>query len=305
MLAGALALGALAAPRPAAACSVCGCGDPLVVVSDGTPRGVPLRLALDFESLTARARSDDHPAFDESLLQLTVRPVLVVSPTPSLNLVLQLPLVAKDWRLGPEGHAVLRSRRFGVGDLDLGARWFFFDRADMNHQSRQNLALSAGSSLPTGGDDARVRGERVDEHAQLGTGAFGPYVGLLYAFHRDPWNVYLNATWRTHTANAYEYRYGDAVLGTARVELRPWERVAFGIGVDGRWAAHDVQSGERQQNTGGGLLALTPGATANVFGELWLVARVQVPVGTWLHGRQHFGPTVLLSVQYQVRGLGE
>ena len=75
--------------------------------------------------------------------------------------------------------------------------------------------------------------------------------------------------------------------------------------MDGRYAAHDLSSGVRQRNTGGGLLALTPGATVNVVGDLWLVARVQVPTGTWLYGQQHFGPTVTVSLQYQVRKFWE
>jgi hypothetical protein len=82
---------------------------------------------------------------------------------------------------------------------------------------------------------------------------------------------------------------------------RRWERLALGLGVDGRWAARDVSLGERQENTGGLLIAVTPGVTVNLSGPLGLIARVQVPVATRLYGEQHFGPTGTASLQYQRR----
>ncbi len=292
---------ALGAPAPAVACSVCGCGDPTVLASEARPAAGWLRLALDLEVLTARARSDDHPALTESLLQLTVRPVVVVSPTLALSLVLQLPFVLKDWSLGDGARTLARSRRFNLGDLDLGVRWFLVDSTSFARQRRQSLALSASSNFPTGPADAEdAEGERIDEHAQLGTGAFSPAAGLLYALHQDPWNLFLAASYRAHTRNRFGYRYGDAVLWTARLELRPLERLAIGLGLDGRYAWRDDASGEPQQNTGGLAVALTPGAIVNLAGPFWLYARLQAPVLTKLLGEQRLGPTAFLSVQYSL-----
>ncbi|HEY3357584.1 MAG TPA: hypothetical protein VGQ83_30310 [Polyangia bacterium] len=294
-----LAFTAALAPGRARACSVCGCGDPLVAASEARPISGWLRLALDFEYLTAEARSDEQPALTESLTQLTIRPVVIVSPTDSLNLVLQVPFVYKDWSLGGAGGSVASAKPFGLGDIDFGVRWFLLDRTDLRRQRRWNLALSAGSSFPTGADDERVHGVRIDDHAQLGTGAFGPYGGALYAWHQDPWNLFVTASYRTHTTNSYGYRFGEAVLFSVRGELRPWERLAFGLGLDGRWAARDTLSGERQENTGGLLLALTPGVIVNLVDPgLWLQVRVQVPVLSRLYGEQSVGPVVTASLQY-------
>jgi hypothetical protein len=170
-----LVAGAATPPR-AAACSVCGCGDPLVDVSDSVPYAAPLRIALDFEVLTASAASDEDPAARESVTQVTLRPVIVYSPTEELNLVLQVPLVHKDWSLSrgaEEGSAT----HMGLGDIDVGARWFFFQRTSFESQSRQALGVTGGITLPTGPTGATENGVRLDDQAQLGTGAFGPYRG--------------------------------------------------------------------------------------------------------------------------------
>jgi hypothetical protein len=99
------ALALATAPNAARACSVCGCGDPLVSVSEARPMSGRLRAGLDFEYLTMRARSDEDPTLTERLTQATFRPLVIYSPSERLNLVLQVPLVAKRWTLsGAWGH---------------------------------------------------------------------------------------------------------------------------------------------------------------------------------------------------------
>src|SRR5262245_44970645 len=188
----------------ALACSVCGCGDPLVDASDSVPHASRFRLALDVEYLTASARMDEDPAGTESVTQETLRPVFVYSPTEALNFVLQVPFTRKDWStsgLMDNSQAV----NTGLGDLDLGARWFFWRSTDMGAQSRQALGVSAGITAPTGADDAKAGADRLDDHAQLGTGSWGPYVGAVYAYHRDPWNAFASITLRGHTTNSFDY----------------------------------------------------------------------------------------------------
>lgn len=297
LLAIALATALFAGVHDARACSVCGSGDPLVAAGDSLPRSNVFRLALEGEYLEARARSDDDPALTEAVRQLTLGPVLVASPLDTLNLVLRVPVVYKDWRLS--GGAVdERLTHAGLGDVDLGARWFFWDQADFDTETRQDVAVTAGTSLPTGPNHATDAGVRIDEHAQLGTGSFGPYAGLLYAYHRDPWNAVVSVTGRVHTTNSYGYRYGPAILFSLGPLVRPWERAAFGLGIDGRYALHDTVDGATRRNTGGLVTALTPNARVNAFANAWLGFRVQIPVYTRLFGVQHVGPTLGASLDY-------
>ncbi len=289
----------LAAERPAEACSVCGCGDPLVDVTDSMPVMTPLRLALDFEVLSATAASDDDPGSSESLSQPALRPVIVWSPTETQNFVAQIPLVRKDWSL--TGDEMAQATNTGLGDIDLGARWFFWSARDMPNMSRQSLGVSAGLTLPTGPNDATQDGERLDDHAQLGTGSYGPYLGVLYAYHRDPWNFFGSVTGQVHSRNSFGYRYGPAVKWATRVDYRIVDRVAVSAGIDGRYAARDDVDDEEQVNTGGFLLAVSPGASVNLFEDVWLRGRVQLPVVTSLYGDQSVGPTFFASVEMLIR----
>src|SRR5271165_2454540 len=204
-----LVCSALWAP-PAEACSVCGCGDPLFAAGDSNPMAGTFRLALDYTVLTASARSDDNPAQMESLVQQTFLPVLVYSPTNTLNLVLQVPLVWKQWSLVGGGLPSESASPFGLGDIELGLRYFVWTDSDFTHLRRQNFALSAGTSVPTGADDAAVNGQRIDQHAQLGTGAWGPYLGALYTYAQDPWTFSGTLTGRYRTTNSYGYQFGAA-----------------------------------------------------------------------------------------------
>ena len=288
------------APAVARACSVCGCGDPLVLAGDSMPVANTLRFALEYEYLSATARSDDDPERTETLNQMTLRPVVVYSPFSRVNVVLQVPLVRKDWALSPTptepGETAVP---FGLGDLDLGIRVFLWEATSIQSQRRQNLALTAGTSFPTGRDDATTAdGERIDQHAQLGTGAWGPYVGALYAFHQDPWNFFLSVTGRFRTTNSFQYRYGDAVLWSAQLRFRVIEPLALQAGIDGRYAARDRSAGVLQENTGGLVVSAVPGLAWNVSGPIWLLAQVQIPFATHLFGEQTVGVTASASLQF-------
>jgi hypothetical protein len=272
---------------------VCGCGDPLVDASDSVPYAAPLRLALDFEVLSASAGADVDA---ESLTQLTLRPVVVYSPSEALNLVLQMPLVRKDWAQGAD--AVTTT---GLGDVDLGARWFVLRSTNVADMTRQAFGVIAGVTLPTGANDATADGVRLDDHAQLGTGALGGYAGVTYAFHHDPWNLYTSAAVHGHATSAADYHYGTAIAWTGRLDYRVIDGLAIEAGVDGRWAAEDRAGGDAQGDTGGLVVALTPGAAVNLFGDAWLRGRVQLPVVKVLDGRQDVGPTFFVSAELLVR----
>jgi hypothetical protein len=293
---------ALLGPAPAAACSVCACGDPLVSAAEGPGRGGDLRLALEAEYLTQHAGSEGDPASTDLLDQYTLRLTAVYSPVDPLNLVLSIPLVRKKlWTEPSAGPAVPTSDLTGLGDVEVGARLFVLDAVDFAAQRRQGVAVSAGTSIPTGPDDARdASGQLVDQHGQLGTGAWGPYAGVSYRFRQDPWSALLSISGRLRTENAHGYRYGNALLWTAQAQWSPLAWLALGLGVDGRDAAQDQEHGAPVENTGGLVLAATPSAYVELFQGLWLTVRAQLPFLTHLVGDQWVGPTVSAGLAYQV-----
>ncbi len=280
---------------------MCGCGDPLFAAGDSKPMAGTLRVAFDYLVLSARAQSDDNPAQTESLVQQTFLPVLVYSPTNELNLVLQVPLSWKQWTLVGGGLPTESASPFGVGDIEFGLRYFVWTDTDFTELRRHSIALSAGTSTPTGADDIEVDGERIDQHAQLGTGAWGPYLGLLYTFAQPRWNVTATLTGRYRTTNSYGYQFGAAVLFGVAARYFFVENFGLSIGLDGRQALHDVQNGQSQLNTGGFLLALVPGFSWNLTGALWLQAQVQIPVASHLYGVQSVGPVVTAGLQFLFR----
>lgn len=282
------------------ACSVCGTGDPLVAAGDARPVAGELKVAIENQFLTATAVMDDNPMMKESLMQYSVRPVFVYSPAEFMNFVVAIPLTYKDFQAS---NVVTRmpmdgSRLFGLADIDIGTRWFLFQKADLSRQMRHSLSLTAGLTLPTGNNDASQNGMRLDEHAQIGTGSWGPYAGLMYAFHRDPWNFSVYGAFRYHTANKYNYVYGAGVLAGIAGQFRIWEPFAVTLGVDARYAFNDNAAGIVQVNTGGAVLNITPGFIVNIAGGLWLKGNAQVPVYTKLSGKQGVGATFNLNIEY-------
>ena len=296
--AAALAVSATLFAMSAEACSVCGCGDPLFVAGDSKPMAGTWRFAFDYIYLTASARSDDNPAQTESLVQMTFLPAVVYSPTDALNLVLQVPVTWKQWTLTGGGLPEETASPFGLGDIELSARYFVWSATDLAARQRQSFAVTAGTSFPTGGDDTEVDGQRIDQHAQLGTGAFGPYVGGLYTFNQDPWTFTGTVTGRYRTTNSYGYRFGGAVLFGLTARYRIVAPFFFSLGVDGRFAMRDNDSGQTQLNTGGFLLAATPGVMWNLTDGLWLQAQAQLPFATHLYGVQSVGPVVTVGLQF-------
>ncbi len=76
-LAALVALACAFVAETAAACSVCGCGDPLVSAGDSSPMAGQLRFSLEGEYLRMRSGG---LAERETLTQATLRPVAVYSP---------------------------------------------------------------------------------------------------------------------------------------------------------------------------------------------------------------------------------
>ncbi len=298
--AGLLALAAaLLAPPPARACSVCACGDPLAAVAETPGNRGSLRLSLEAEALTMTAGSESAPGMSDELTQWTLRPSAVWSPLPSLNLALTLPFTNKRMVETGMGLQTPTSDLTGLGDVELGLRWFVFESVDFGARLSQSGAVMAGTSFPTGSNEAVVDGVRVDEHGQLGTGGFGPYLGLFYRLGGDVWSGFATASGRYRTENSHGYRYGESLQWALQGMWQPGSWFAASLSLDGRSAAADREGGAAVPNTGGLVLALTPAVHFNVFGGGWLFARAQLPVYTSLLGEQTVGPVFTAGIRYE------
>jgi len=222
-----------------------------------------------------------------------MRLAAVYSPLDRLNLVLGVPITSKVMKSLSTGDQL--SDETGLGDLDVGARWFAFTSADMGARRAQSLGLSLGTSLPTG-----PRSARLDEHAQLGTGSWGPYAGLLYRVGQGDFAAVASVTGRLRTENADGYRYGSALLWSVSGEYDVTKRIAVAVGLDGRNAGVDRDDLGAVEGTGGLLMAVAPAVSFGLSSGLFVTARAQIPVVKQLKGEQDVGPTVNVGLQWQV-----
>jgi hypothetical protein len=307
--------GLLARASPAAACSLCGCGDPLLASGDPAAITGQLRLQLDTEYVRVDAGTDGQPGFTDKLTQWSYRLNAVYRPIEALSLSVTVPLVAKAIRTVGGGASVTSSDLTGIGDVEVAARHALWSAVSFGARRVQEVALSLGSSLPTGKKDASTTdpatGDRllVDPHGQVGTGGWGPFAGLHYRFEQGDWLAFASLSYRIRTEASYfdgtRYKFGDATLWSVHGQYRPLRRLALDLGLDGRRAradrATDAAGAVTPQvdNTGGTLLAAAPGVYFNPAGAVWLFLRAQVPVYRHLFGEQDVHSTVVTGVQFQ------
>jgi hypothetical protein len=291
---------AFAAP-PALACSVCGCGDPLVGVGQVAGPAGQLGLELDGQWLSQKA-GGDVPDTTDLLNQYSVLLTASYTPVANLNLVVTLPWVWKNMQMEmPDGSRMTSSNLNGFGDMQLGIRWFFWEDTDVGNRTRQTLSVSASTFAPTGNNAAvQSDGERVDEHGQIGTGGWGPSAGLFYRIQGDVWSGYAGVWGLYRSVNSSGYRFGSAALWTVAGQYQPIDWLAVALAVDGRAAGSDVQDGAAVENTGGFLLAAVPAVYVKVFPGGWLLAKAQLPFATKLNGVQTIGPVITAGLRYEL-----
>jgi hypothetical protein len=288
---------------------------------------------LDFEDvyLTASAVGDAPGSNQwESLRQTNLNTTLSYAPTDDLTLVVMLPLVQKYWSLdeGPDnidaGAGSTQSiadtgTPFGIGDINVGIRYFFWGETDFQTKTHQALAISVGSYLPTGGTNivSGITGEPIDTHAQLGTGAIGLYAGLLYNHVWENFTLSANANVVYHTqaltadftSPVYEYTFGTSYTGGISGQLKVSDSLAVGLAAEGRYTDPDSEPNGNlplvagvatwdTPNTGGTVIDLSPAVYWNATGTAVLYGKVQVPTITNFIGQQTLGPTYIFGTQF-------
>jgi hypothetical protein len=307
----ALAAAGLIAAAPALACSVCGCGDPLISTSDPAATSGTLRLQLDGEFLRIDAGTDGVPGSTDQLTQRSYRLNVAWRPIEPVTLSATLPVVSKRIRAVGNGTSVTNSDLTGIGDAELSARYTLLrsvmEEAELFHE----LAVSIGTAIPTGAHDAKEAGALIDPHGQLGTGGWGPFAGLHYRVERGEWTGFASLSFRVRTEASYfdgtRYKFGDALLWSLHGQYLVAHRVALDLGLDGRDARADRMvepDGTLTSavgNTGGTLWSLAPGVYVDATAGFWIFARGQVPVVKRLLGEQDVKPSFTVGVQVLVR----
>jgi hypothetical protein len=306
---------------PLYACSVCGCGDPLASSATTQPSEGSWRLDIQNIYLTASAESDDLTGSTETVRQVNLNTTLTYDASDDLALSVMFPLVEKYWYYVASLTALSQGigndegTPFGIGDMMVGFRYFFWKETNFQTKQHQALAVSAGAYLPTGGTNftSLITGNNLDTHAQLGTGAFAFYLGLLYNHVWDDFSLNVSGT-AVHRTTAYtndpnspvyDYSFGSSFTGGITGQLKIADPLALSLAVEGRYAYADTELNPLvgpgivdTPGTGGTVIDLTPGVSWNITGTSSLYAKVQIPVYTALIGTQEVDPTYLVGTSF-------
>lgn len=267
---------------------MCRCGDPTFNAL-GTDIYSPgaFRLAVDWDRMEkTQGPSDDL----ESQVADTVTATLSYSFGERLNLVARVPYTFKTLTMAGDEMAEV-TKTSGFADPEFFA-WYRLWASDLvpGVGRRAWVSILAGVKTSWGQDDLTgPDGERLDEHVQPGTGSTDVLAGLGGFYLLDAASsLYGSTQYRWTGTNKYGYQYGRILLANLGYERKLGAAVDAVLELNYRWAGKDTVdgSGDKDPDTGGSILYLTPRLLVNVAGGL--VARVAVLIPTFrnLNGYQ-------------------
>jgi hypothetical protein len=289
---------------PARACSICRCGDPTfnALGTDIYTAG-RFRLALDWD----RFDKENGTSEEQGARRLRALDATITGRDEEVE---NRFTATVSYSFGETVTAVARvpwsSRRLTTTDLvdDTGSTTRTSDLSDPEVYGlvklwssrlapglgrRAWVSLVAGVKTPWGRNDLAEGGERLDEHAQAGTGSTDVFAGVSAVYLLDPRSsIFTSAQYRRTGTNDHDYRYGNVTLLNAAYE-RKLGTIADGVvELNYRHAQQDTidAEGNLDRNTGGDVLYLTPRVIVDVGRGLLARATVQIPVVRSLYGDQ-------------------
>ena len=279
------------APAAVRACSICRCGDPTFnalgsnIYSDGQ-----LHFALDWDRFNkSQLTEEDGETGTDREVENRVTATVSYSIAERVVLVARVPWsfrrltttlpdetteVETNGLSDPEVYALVRlwSSTFGPG---MGRRTW--------------LSAVGGVKTSWGRNDVRDNGERVDEHAQPGTGSTDLFGGLsaIHIFD-DHSSLFASAQYRGTGRNKFGYKYGNIAMVNVAYERKLTETLDGVVELNYRHSKRDEVdfTHELDPNTGGGILYVTPRLVFAVAPKVVLRAAAQIPVAKSLYGVQ-------------------
>lgn len=283
----------LLSPAPAQACAACASGDPtLTVMGTGKPSAGRLRFAAEVRMRTDAIGERGVNRLDLREESLSLGASWTMNATTTW--AVRAPLV----RRSVEDVSGAIDRVVGLADSELRVRHTVYtDRATA---AGHLVTVAAGSGLPTGSvltDDAGVP---LPIHAQPGTGAFVPMLGLSWGGFSPPWSSFvgLSAWWPLE--GDLSLQAGRSLRASAAGQWQPSSSWAFRMGVDGRWDGVSKEQGATEPDSGGGILFASPEVLWSPSADLLIGLAIRWPVLNALRGRHEEGPVPSLTLTWDV-----
>lgn len=217
-----LALLTLPISTTAHACATCGAGDPTLQIV-GMEQPIEGRFRLGAVVTHQSIADDDAQTFDQ---RVTLGASWAFGDAAVLSL--SLPFVWREVRYA----TLAEDHTLGLGDADLRARVTLF--RDRNFAPAHRLLIDVGSRLPTGMVLGNAQG-LLPLQAQPGTGAFEPYVGVLWISNVDDFSLWGQANVAFPFTGTDGWRNGIAVRANAAAQWQPIPEFALRVLVDSRF----------------------------------------------------------------------
>ena len=295
MLAGALVALLLTFAAPAShACSQCMCGAPFP--SDVLGGTVPMQIRYGFEDrYLSKSNALDEGPGDELEQEHRIAAFALWRPNDRFALLGRLPYAVKELTARPLGEIETSQTEHGIGDAEAQV---LMELARSSSGREAWLGAVAGFTAPTGSNELKDdTGERVDAHLQPGAGAWSGTGGFHAATRLSAGIFDASVLGRINGTNVHGYHYGNTLLyntGWASRDASGWQLL---LQMNGRSAARDqTEEGTLDENTGGTVLYLAPGARWQGWQGLALDAAVQIPVFQSLYGIQDEHTTARLAI---------
>jgi len=279
-----LVLFALVHWAEAHACSQCLCGTPFPADALGGVVPMELRYGLEERYLSKSNALEDGPG-TELEREHRISAFALWRATNRLALLGRLPYNVKEIQETPAGEATTTETGKGLGDLEVNAL------IGLSHSAGAHptvLGLVLGAAVPTGSNDKQdASGERLDAHAQPGSGAWSGTAGANISIGMGAGIVDGSVLGRANGTSDHGYRYGNVLLFNAGYMSESVHGVRFLAHLNGRSARQDrLEDGTMGEHTGGTVVYLSPGARWQTGIGLDLEAAVQIPVVESLYGIQ-------------------
>jgi hypothetical protein len=296
-----MACGALATAmfaQPTWACSICRCGDPTfnALGKEGVAQ-TGLRVALDWDQVEKTQGPTDER---DSLREQRTTLLLAYGLSERFGVFVRVPFSERDLTEVTEGERE-RTHASGLADPEIYAQARLWSSGfDGSVGIRASVFAVAGVKTHWGVDDAASGGERLDEHAQPGTGSTDWFAGLSGSYQLDPKSaLFVSAQYRQTGRNDFGYRYGRVSLFNVAYERKlsgHWDAV---LEANYRQAGVDEtgSDGSLDSNTGGSIVYLTPRILFDAGGGWVLRASGQIPLSqSGLNGFQREKSVVNVGV---------
>lgn len=282
----------LAASSAARACSICRCGDPTFnALGNNIYQDNQFHLAIDWDRFNkSQGIDEDGQTGTDHEIENRITATLSYAFAERFVVVGRLPYSFRNLTTTLQDGESEKTQTDGLSDPEFYGLVRLWSSAFGPGLGRRTwISAVAGVKTGWGRNDIRQDGERVDEHAQSGTGSTDVFGGLsgFYLFN-DHSSVFASAQYRGTGRNRFGYKYGNIAMANLAYELKVTERLDTVVELNYRHSQRDEidSSRELDPSTGGNILYVTPRVIVQITPKL--VGRLAVQIPTWksLYGVQ-------------------